>query len=212
LKDKKAGAFAGVIATSELFNFSEEIFYNLDVPCVAISAIREIASISNLNIDKESFHYQLSERIADLGCKRIAFIVAEDYTENREDGIRHYFKKNGLNYDDDYIQCFSVKEPFWVERYVSLMMRMPKELRPDCFMAIDDNFLPYVFEQLTKSGKMPGKDIHVVSHANFPIEYDKYPGVNFVGYDVVNILRQGILTLQDGKSTDKEVIIKSVTR
>ncbi len=211
LRDKQAGAFAGVIFTSELLNFPEEIINNLDVPCVAISSSREIDYISNINIDRDSFHRQLSEKIAQLGCVRAAFMVAEDYTLNREDNIKFHFNQNNLNYEEDFIQSFSVKEPFWTKRFISLMLKMPIDIQPDCFVVIDDNFLPNVFEQLIGDGKKPGKDIQVVSHANFPIDYDKYPGVHFVGYDVIEILRTSSSVLRSGQSEGREILVKAIT-
>lgn len=209
LEDKKAEAFAGVIFTSELYNFDEELFRDLRVPCVAVSSLRESKHIANIKVDKESFHKQLVEIAAGSGCKRVALLVAANYQEERENSIRRYFLEKHLVYDADYIQSFSLKESFWVKRFISLMMRLPDGLRPDCLIVMDDNFLPYVFDQLIISGKTPGKDIHVISHANFPVEDSRYPGVKFVGYDVVNILRQGVLSLQSGMSKDREILIES---
>ncbi len=197
LKSKKAGSFAGVIFTSELFNFPEEILENLDIPYVAISFDLETKNINLLKLEKKSFHKKISDKIAELNVKKVAIIATENYVKNREDEMKFYFDQHGLSYCPNLVQSFFIQEPYLVNRYVSLLLSMPDNLRPDCFAVFDDNLLPYVFDEITSQGKTIGKDIKIVSHANLPIDCSEFPGVEFVGYDVPAIIRKAISLLKD---------------
>lgn len=80
---------------------------------------------------------------------------------------------------------------------VNLMFHMKSGARPDGLIIADDNLTASACEGLVEAGLVPGVDVQVVSHANFPaLIQTGVAGVQRIGYDNVFILRRALECIQ----------------
>ena len=63
-----------------------------------------------------------------------------------------------------------------------------QKVHPDGLIVMNENFMPLVMDQLLLEGKIPGQNIHVVSHCNRVNSLNEYPGVSYIGFHAADIL------------------------
>lgn len=59
---------------------------------------------------------------------------------------------------------------------------------PEGIAVLNENLLPVVMTQLNRLGKIPGRDVEIVSHCNRPTNRPQYDGVHYIGPHAEDIL------------------------
>lgn len=79
---------------------------------------------------------------------------------------------------------------------------------PDGLAVLNENFLPVVLHALARLNLVPGRDVKIVSHSNYPNPRKLIPEVDYLPFDVHEILEQSLSLLRNWrKLPDKEIDI-----
>lgn len=148
-------------------------------------------------IDHDDFVHKAVDWLAGRGCRRVALIAVPGYDGRQLDAYHASMADHGLLVEDRFVQLGHQSLPHWTRNMVNLMFHMKSGARPDGLIIADDNLTASACEGLVEAGLVPGVDVQVVSHANFPaLIQTGVAGVQRIGYDNVFILRRALECIQ----------------
>ena len=148
-------------------------------------------------INHDDFVRKAVDWLAGRSCRRIALIAVPGYDGRQLDAYQASMAIHGLSVEKRLIQLGQQSLPHWTGNIVNLMFDRKVGTRPDGLIIADDNLTASACEGLAAAGLVPGVDVQVVSHANFPaLIQTGVAGVQRIGYDNVFILRRALECIQ----------------
>ena len=206
-KDIENHTISGLILI-EHWRLPEVTFYELSkkIPLV----IFEHEEMPRTNVYSVWFNYNhmidmALERFHAMGTKKIASITNAELPPDYTFHYMNELKKRGMYYSDELVQGIALGhyEQFWTERIAKLLFSRGEE-NPDGLLILNQNLIPFVLKALREIGKIPGRDLQVIAHSDFPLQTPRYEGVELVGFndsealmksiELLNKHRQGILS------------------
>lgn len=210
--DSSAGTLVGAIFLSELRYFRGIAWKNIDLPYYDVAQPGQALGHPRIELAKKEYFETAACTFKELGCSKIAVLTVELFLSEQESFLKKAFEDNALEYNEQYVQAFNIMSseynggPMWIERFLKLLFLLPEADRPDGIFVTDDNFIDVTYKSLGKIGVVPGKDVHVIVHANFPVDLRKYSGMYRLGYHVPNTLSKVCDNLIHGHTDDIVVL------
>jgi DNA-binding transcriptional regulator YhcF (GntR family) len=187
MADLDAGCLAGLIVDLAIpeANPIRDRIHRGEVPSVTLGSIPGLEHLPKIHFDQQEMRKASLKELAKLGCKRIAVVIYQRIDPREVELLRNEIEEAGLLLSPGCIQGFDPQAgSYWTENWIKQLMAMAPEHRPDGIFVQDEAFLAGVISGLEASGQIPGRDIQVVSHGNFPSRTKVPLGVRRVGWNV----------------------------
>lgn len=140
-------------------------------------------------IARVEFGQEICERAIETlfarGRRRIAALFTGD-NASQVPLIAQALRERGLAVDPALMQASPLHSPEWAGNLCRLLWRSGE--RPDGLFISDDNLLPFAVRGLVEAGVRP-EELTIISHANFPSEWEGPLPVIRVGYDLRELMR-----------------------
>lgn len=150
----------------------------------------EIKGLTSICVDQEDFLRKSVDWLVGRGCRRIGLIAIPGYDAELLPAFQAMLSDAGLVSDDRWFQFCHQNHPHWAANLIALMFSLAHRNRPDGLIVADDNLTTDVRRGFDAIGITPGRDVHMVSHANFPASDRSIPAdIQRIGYDNTAILR-----------------------
>ena len=185
----EAHRLAGVIHTSPPdIRTAELLRRHRGVPQAAIMLAGE-ESVPAVSVDFESFYRTAIEQLRLAGCRRVG-LIAPLLSHSYSDYFHAAVQSHGM-----------ITRPWWqhspaihrlhgegIRNAVHVMMRLPRDDRPDGLILADDNQVEDATTGLIAAGVRVPDEIKVVAHTNFPWPTEAHVPVIRVGFDTTRVL------------------------
>lgn len=210
-EDLKNGTLVGAVYLAELRYFRSIAWKNVQLPYYDVAQPGQALGRPRIELVKKEYFAQGVEAFKRLNRERIAIITVDLFSSEHEQMVKDLFADKGLSYYSYLVQSFSVigarkqENGAWIARFVKLLFSLPESKKPDGIFVTDDNFVDATYQALLDIGIIPGKDIDVIAHANFPIKQWNYPGMYRLGYHIPNVISQVCRNLINGITDTIEV-------
>jgi DNA-binding LacI/PurR family transcriptional regulator len=119
-------------------------------------------------------------------------------------------KQFGIETRPEWILSAPEKYTLAVKNLVWLLMSLPNGERPEALYVADDNLLPLVQAALVEKGVKVPDELMLICHYNFPDCTQTVLPVKKIGYDVRDILNQGVQLIRS-HYTEKPVVEATVS-
>lgn len=149
------------------------------IPRVAIWAPLPHAGL--LSLDFDAFLERACARLLEMGT-HIAVISPHEPNLVR---AQEHLLKRGLRKNK--VWALHVG-PVGCERVIELLFE--RSDRPDAIFITDDNLVEPFLAGLKRAKRRPGKDVYVLAHCNWPRPIGMKEGIEHLGFDVREILRE----------------------
>ncbi len=147
-----------------------------------------------LEMDRDSLLQRAFAWFAERGRRRLAVVVATrtpadwDFTSARD---------HGLAIEPWNIQCLLPDLASSARALGHLLVRGPRDERPDALYITDDNLVDETVAGVLDAGLRIGIDLDIVGHANFPIVVNPALPIRRLGFDVDDLLDAAVGALTD---------------
>ncbi len=188
-------------------NIREGVFIrDPSVPTVLFEEQLHEPQLSSVCCDYDSFIEKSVSELAERGRKKIAFLSNIRFSLDRISYYHRQLSNAGLNSRPRWIQAIGTDNYSlpWTKNLIELMMNGTEGERPDGLIIANENHLSFAAEGIASSGLVIGKDIDVVSHANFPLVHPSPSGVIRIGFDCKTLLSsciENITEIRNGRKT-----------
>ena len=190
--DVRARRLAGLI-------FATVPWHIRDTPLVEEPGIARVA-IMGPNLDMPSlprvelggaFLQKAVGELARQGKRRVAVLYPPAQAEDRNwtAGLERALAANGMESRPYWRIEANQSTPQTARSCAHLLMRLPKEDRPDGLLVTDDNLVEQATAGLIDAGAQVPHDIAVVAHCNFPWPTPSAVPVSRLGYDARTVLK-----------------------
>ena len=137
------------------------------------------------------------ERMHQCGVKNVAVILQASLNNPSLARLKNLADNSGLFIPPEWLLGlnFELKESIALRWQISGLFSDNQKVQPDGLIVMNENFMPLVIDQLLQEGKIPGQNIRIVSHCNWPCAADEYSGVDYIGFhteDMLNAFMTGI--------------------
>lgn len=163
----------------------------------AIIVNHAVENSLSIVIDYRDFLRKAAVRLVDLGCSRIALITGPGFKQTYESAYCGILESLRLPVQRIWMQHGNLNAPEGCANLAELLFAGPASRRPDGLLVTDDNLTLHACRGLEAIGLAPGKDVPIVSHANFPSPPLPSRGVIRLGYDNGAILRHALRYFRD---------------
>lgn len=190
--DIRSHLLAGLIVGSfPSFRVEEEVLKQCDLPRVAICLPRE--GIHTIYPDEMSFYRRAFELVRGRGRRRVAMVTTFK-TEWPEPALE-LLSQMEMTTRPEWFQASGPQAVGCIRNAVHLLFSENQRERPDALVVADDNLAQYAAAGLLASGVQAPRDVEVVMHCNYPRVPMTVVPATLLGYDVREILRQCVRTL-----------------
>ncbi len=170
------------------------------IPEVFICAHASSGLSPSVNLDSGLLYRRAMERLVHKGCRRIAMI----HMCGTAFDVKHkdLYEEFGLSFRIPWIQWIGRSNPETSRGLARLLMDNAADKRPDGLIIADDNLIEHVSAGILDCGIVPGRDLHIAAHGNWPWKMSKVPEMDRIGFSVREILRACVSALcgSGGKS------------
>lgn len=187
---------AGLIFASDVEQLKDTpALRDPQIPRVAFMAGPSATGIPAVSLGgnpEREFFGMAVERLAALGRKRIALVAVPGLVGQALGGFRRALASRGLTSHERWIQVITQEQPQWLANLVPLLLHGPAGERPDGLILADDHLADAACAGLKACGLMPGRDLDVVAHANFPLPAATALPLIRLGYDIPGALLKAV--------------------
>lgn len=184
----------------------------LPIAKIAISEVC-VPGSTTIRIDQSDFLRKAVAWLAGRGCRRVGLITVPGHADRYRRVLESLAKSSGLHVERRWMQLGLQDLPDWTRNLAEMMFQGEVGARPDGLIVSDDNLTASVCAGLQARKLLPGKDIHVASHANFPLLSETTAqGVQRIGYDDVQLLRDGldcIMRKNEHGAVPEEIVVSA---
>ena len=130
-------------------------------------------------------------KMKQCGAKNVAVILQASLNNQSLVQLKKLADNSGLFIPPDWLLTlnFELKDSIAQKWLISGLFSGNRKVHPDGLIVMNENFVPSVIDQLYQEGRIPGQNIHVVAHCNWPISSNEHPGVHYIGFHTGDILK-----------------------
>ena len=197
LREVQAQRLAGLIfCTSPFYLGNSPVLTAPGLPRVSVGTRAGSAVPSVLELDVEGIFDRAIERFARLGRRRVALLTVPGIDPAHRERFLNGLKRAGLATRPEWLQAAAIQYPYWAEHITRLLFRVGQDQLPDALLITDDNLVgPATAGMRSLDLRCPEK-VEVIAHANFPSPTASALPITRLGYDLTQLLRQGIADLE----------------
>ncbi|MBN2643083.1 MAG: GntR family transcriptional regulator [Victivallales bacterium] len=177
----------------------------LSIPLVAITREDEHEGLNTVWVDYESFFIESLRFLKSKGCDSVGLLVNDKLPMDYIDKFQLSAAEVGIAIPLNWIQGCGIDrfaQP-WISRQVRLMVC--GKTRPDGLVIANENIIDAAIAGLQQESLMPGRDIFVAVHTNFPNRSPKAYDMRRIGFDISSIMETCLNTLSKS-STEKRIL------
>jgi DNA-binding transcriptional regulator YhcF (GntR family) len=211
--DVAAGRLAGLILTipRDVRNFVTKAA----IPAVSFNRPQDwaplaIPTLSCIDLSLEGFIQAGIDRLVSQGAKRLAVFFNSAHEVNYIQFVLDLAAKAGLQTHRHWVQGADPINARWVRNVAPLLFSGPAAQRPDSVLITDDHLCEPLCEGMADAGITPGKDVKVISNANFPAIPKAPAAVQMLGFQLPQTLEECLDVIDRKRRNEKvpNVIIK----
>ncbi|HCE46269.1 MAG TPA: hypothetical protein DET40_22210 [Lentisphaeria bacterium] len=168
--------------------------------------------LSSVWYDFDSLIDKAIDELSGKGRKNIAVLADAQFSEARIEHFQRQISKMGMSSKAHWIQAMGTSRHLlpWTKNLLNLMLQKTGGERPDGLIIMNENHLFHAAEGIACSGLAIGKDIDVVSHANFPLIHPSPTGVTRIGFDCRALLSSCIENITEVRNGRKTGFVRKV--
>ena len=142
------------------------------------------------------------------GCHNIATLIQHTMNNSGVMRIMEAAHNSKVYCPIEWIQPLHYKNtnPLLAGHIIELLFSKNTSRVPDGLVVLNENFLPVVMDSLLRLNLIPGRDVQVVSHCNYPFTGKIYQDVNYVAFKAKDILEQCIALMEKFRDGDRKSI------
>lgn len=187
-----------------------------DFPCVVISKLRSDAPhrAPDISFDMQKLLQLELAHLAEKGCRKAAVLMFDNMTVAHNMEIMDAAENGPLYCPRKWILGMNLtsRDLLYYNMFELLFSPQNTEV-PDGLAVLNENFLPIILNALTRLNLVPGRDVRIVSHGNRPNPRKLIPEVDYIPFDVGEVLQQALSLLRNWDSLpDKEIDISMFPR
>ena len=211
-EEARAMRFWGAFFTFAPFEWMYEPFLENGIPVVALTD-ESCPRISTVWVDYSELLENMLRSCQAAGCRRPALISMTSVPYRHIVDYKQKAMEMGMEVSDRLIYGLHglSSNPEWFKHPVHSFFSGDKQ--PDALLLLDETFLLHSYAALLEIGKVPGKDVQVISQRTFPGGFSAPEAVSFIGFgldDIVQSCLRALAALSDGKApTEKFELIPS---
>ena len=200
--DAESGRLAGAIFP---FLPSEYLLAPLiaaGIPCVAVTRDR-LEKTSTVWVDYGSFFLRAFDRLLADGRKRIAVLCEVRMPRDYIAALCRYAEEKGAPIPPAFLLGYRL-EPLslpWLDGLLELLLRGDESERPDGLILANENFRDHLLHVLQQKKLVPGKDVGIVLHTNFPSAISNPFPIHRIGFRVDEIVGACLNVLAEYRKT-----------
>lgn len=179
-----------------------------NIPQVAI-ATNLSDEIPAVYPDMHAWLARALDHVAQQGRRRVA-MVQLPYLGNFEDWqreLKNMCARKGVQtapWLTQFVPGHAGYDPRNVGNAIQLLMRLPRNERPDALLVTDDHLAEGAAQGLAAAGIVPGRDITVVAHCNWPAQPPIEAPWTWLGFNARKIMQTCIDRIEEQRN-EKEV-------
>lgn len=200
--DAAAGRIAGAIFPYPPLDYMLAPLRENAIPAVVITRDR-LPGVNTVWVDFGGFFRTAFDLLKERGCRRIAVITNVRMPYDYLEMLAEYAEERGMKLPPEWRLGVSLEfHPVELGgNLVRLLFSRSAAVRPDGLVVGNENLRDIVFSALQSLQLRPGRDVHIVQHANLPAPPGAMP-VKRVGFEIGALLRACVgelrRTRQDG--------------
>ncbi len=196
LCDVESRRCAGLIFAVPPFMLQESpVILRSGMPRVVIGLPEIWKNCSCIAPKSRALAMRAMKRFGDAGCKRLAVMMPASTTLSFEEQWREFSKlakAQKLNLRKHCLQGVDLHTPEWTQNLARLLFHESRDERPDALLIVDDNLTQAVTAGVKAAGVKAPDDLLIISHANFPNLPDPALPVTWLGFDLVEMMREAM--------------------
>lgn len=161
-------------------------------PCVVISRSPEDSfhHYPLITFDTVELFRMSRETLLKLRCRRIAVLVHEMLSMERLTKISEIASDGRAFTPPEWILGLfhETGRSVLKRNLIRLLFSAPPEKRPDSLIVLNENLLPFVCDALAELGLIPGEDVMIATHGNFPFEKMPQPKIEYFVFRARDIM------------------------
>ena len=146
-----------------------------------------LANASPASLVIETFAGRARRRLAMFGTFMQSGTLLRDVAFRAQDA--------GMRCEPEWIHALDPRSPDMARAIARLLATLPAERRPDALFISDDHLVTATTAGLHDAGLRAPDDIDILCHANIPFPPPTCMPVAYVGYDVIDMMRTGLVSL-----------------
>ncbi len=194
--DAEYGRLAGIIFPDLPHDYLLPPLVASRTPCVVVTRDM-LPSVNTVWVDYTGFFRQAFDLLHANGRKRIAVLSEVRMPREYIEELCRHAKKKGTPIPSEFQLGFRL-EPLsmpWLDSLIELLFRGGPAERPDGLILANENFRDHVLHVLQQKKLIPGKDVEIVLHTNFPAAGPNPFPINRLGFKVEGIMEACLDTL-----------------
>jgi len=88
---------------------------------------------------------------------------------------------------------------------INLLFSDQQKVKPDGLIVMNESLLPLIIDALAARGIICGRDVKIVSHCNYPMNFERQPQVTYLGFKAQEILQSALDKMRDYRCGQKAV-------
>lgn len=207
LDDVKSNRIAGLLYASR---FDAELLAELQAAPRRI-ALAELSFSPNagvIHVRTGTYISKVLDYLKSRGRARVGLILSSLHG-SVEKAWKSLLDERGLQYDPYWAFTVSPSHPDPARNAAYLMLRQPRNARPDALIITDDYLVEMATAGVRDSGAHAPEDVEVVAHCNFPLPPASHVPVTRIGYDMPLMLND-VLKVLDEKAAGRAAKVSEV--
>lgn len=200
VQDATALRLSGIIFTNTPPQAAIQAMKPLHIPKVTMTT-SEVPGFSRVHVDYSHFFSLAVKYLISQGCTRIALLTNPEISPERTTRCRQDAIEAGIKMPLEWELSVSPLHhaEYWVRNLVRLLFANSGSKRPDGLIIANENLHDHVIDALKRENIIPGRDIKVAVHHNFPTNRPLLPGIKRIGFDVRDIIKMCINAIEESE-------------
>lgn len=193
--DLRYHRLAGLILTQPpSYYLDTPLFTERDLPRVAIVDHHQVPGVGCVRLDSQMFVDKALDYLKARGRRRVALVATPNFSSGFVDVLTDGTASRGLTIRPGWSQALDHRSQHWAPHVVAALLNSPVNARPDGMIIADDHLVESVTNVLHR--RCRPTELDVVAHCNFPkLPTAAWP-VNWLGYDVRQVLEVAVTYIQ----------------
>ena len=212
-QEVRALKFWGAIFLFAPQDWMYEPFLENGIPVVSLTD-EHCQNISTVWVDYSDLLEKMLEECKASGCRKPALISMTSVPYRHIIDYKNKAAELGIKVSDRMIYGLQAlpRHPEWFRHPVYSLFSGASQ--PDALLLLDETFLLHSCAALLELGRLPGRDIRIISQRTFPGNIPAPQPVSFIGFrmeDIVNSCLRALTALSEGgEPTDKFELIHAI--
>jgi len=167
----------------------------LDLPRVGVMSEAIDPSFTALTPDWGEYGRQALAHFTARGRRRLGIVATNRENNSQLASLQRLVADSAVESEPYWLQTVPWDSPEWSRNTAHAMVVHAH--RPDAIIVTDDHLVEPVLAGIRDAGCLPGREVEVIAHCNFPNQPQQHTGVTYLGFDAADFLNRGIACLDD---------------